>query len=172
MKKNILFFILFAIISVSTVFSQNLKIAHVDSKVVFDSYKGTKAAQDDYDTQVKKWERQATRMQKTVEEMKQKLEKQSLLLSVKKKKELQERIDVEEKDFQIFVQKIYGREGDLTKKNEEFSKPIIKKIKEVIQEIAKQYDYDLVLDRSAGAVVFWKAEQDFTDKVISELNKE
>ena len=36
-----------------------LRIAHVDSKLIFDGYKGTKRAQEEYDRQVAKWEQQA-----------------------------------------------------------------------------------------------------------------
>ena len=32
-----------------------LRIAHVDSKLIFDGYKGTKKAQEEYDRQVAKW---------------------------------------------------------------------------------------------------------------------
>ena len=163
---------LFFLFAVSFSFARELKIAHVDSKIIFDSYEGTSLAQEDYNRQVAKWEKKAARLQKSIKEMKEKLEKQSLLLSSKKKKKLEKNIEEQEKEFQTFVQKIYGREGELVKKNEEFSAPIIKKIKELIQEISSAEGYDMVLDRASGSVVFWKANNDLTQKVIDKLNKE
>ena len=46
------------------------------------------------------------------------------------------------------------------------------KIKKTIQDVANQEGYDMVLDRAAGAVVFWKKENDLSQKVIDLLNKE
>ena len=40
-----------------------LRVAHVDSKLIFDGYKGTKKAQEEYDRQVAKWEQQANLLQ-------------------------------------------------------------------------------------------------------------
>ncbi|MBF0430604.1 MAG: OmpH family outer membrane protein [Fibrobacteria bacterium] len=148
-----------------------LKIAHVDSKIVFDGYKETKTAQKEYDSQVSKWEQEAAQMQKDLTEMKERLDKQSLMLSAEKKKELEAKFLQKQTEYQQFVQKIYGREGDLFKKNEEFSGPIIKKIKKVIQEVAKQEGYDLVLDRASGSVVYWKPDNDLTQKVLDVLNQ-
>jgi outer membrane protein len=70
------------------------------------------------------------------------------------------------------VQQIYGKEGALYQKNQEISDPIVQKIKKTIQDVANQEGYDMVLDRAAGAVVFWKKDNDLTQRVIEILNKE
>jgi outer membrane protein len=159
-------------LSLGIPFANTLKIAHVDSKVIFAGLKETKSAQADYDNQVSRWEQQAADMQAQLTEMKDKIEKQSLMLSNAKKKELQENFVKKQAEYQQFVQKIYGRGGELFQKNEEFSGPIIEKIKKTVQEIAAQEGYDMVLDRATGAVVFWKSSNDLTDKVLKLLNKE
>jgi outer membrane protein len=68
------------------------------------------------------------------------------------------------------VERIYGREGELLKENEKVSAPIISLIKKAVNEIALSEGYDLVLDRATGAVLFWKNEQDLTQKVLDYLN--
>jgi outer membrane protein len=172
MKTSIFSSIFFLGLFFSFTAAAQLKIAHVDSKLVFDGYKQTKEAQKEYDAEVGKWEQQAADMQRELAEMKDRLEKQSLMLSVEKKKELEAKFLQKKTEYQQFVQQIYGREGDLFKKNEKFSGPIIKKIKKTIQEVAAQEGYDMVLDRAAGAVVYWKQENDLTDKVLDKLNQE
>jgi len=152
--------------------ASDLKIAHVDSKIVFDKYADTKKAQKEYDKQVQKWEQDAASKQKDLMEMKDKLEKQSLMLSEEKKKEMEADFLKRKSEYEQFVQKIYGKDGELFQKNEEFSGPIIQKIKKTIQDVANQEGYDLVIDRAAGAVVFWKKDNDLTQKVIDVLNKE
>lgn len=155
-----------------TTFAADLKIAHVDSKMVFDKYAETKKAQKEYDKQVQKWEQDAAAKQKALMELKDKLDKQSLMLSEEKKKEMEADFLKKKSEYEQFVQQIYGKDGTLFQKNEEFSGPIIQKIKKTIQDVANQEGYDMVLDRAAGAVVFWKKDNDLTQKVIDALNKE
>ncbi len=169
MKKLVLFL---GLIISSVAYSSDLKIAHVDSKLVFDKYTDTKKAQKEYDKQVQKWEQEAATKQKELMELKDKLEKQSLMLSEEKKKEMEADFLKRKSDYEQFVQKIYGKDGELFQKNEEFSGPILLKIKKTIQDVANQEGYDLVLDRASGTVVFWKKDNDLTQKVIDALNKE
>ncbi len=168
--KNLLFGL--GLLFATFTHAADLKIAHVDSKLVFDKYTDTKKAQKEYDKQVQKWEQDAATKQKELMEMKEKLEKQSLMLSEEKKKEMEADFLKRKSEYEQFVQKIYGKDGELFQKNEEFSGPIIQKIKKTIQDVANQEGYDLVLDRAAGAVVFWKKDNDLTQKVIDVLNKE
>jgi outer membrane protein len=163
-------FITLASLTLVSTFAANLKMAHFDSKLVFEGYKDTKTAQKEYDSQVAKWEQDAAKMQKDLVEMKEKLEKQSLMLSAQKKKELEAKFLQKQTEYQQFVQKIYGKGGDIFMKNEEFSGPIIKKIKDAIQKVAAAEGYDMVLDRATGAVVYWKADNDLTQKVLDLLN--
>jgi outer membrane protein len=153
-------------------FAADLKIAHVDSKMIFDKYAETKKAQKEYDKQVQKWEQDAAAKQKALMELKDKLDKQSLMLSEEKKKEMEADFLKKKSEYEQFVQQIYGKDGTLFQKNEEFSGPIIQKIKKTIQDVANQEGYDMVLDRAAGAVVFWKKDNDLTQKVVDALNKE
>lgn len=169
---NVKVIALAAAAAIAGVEADQLKIAHVDSKVVFEGYKETKEVQKEYDKQVGKWEQKAAEMQKELMEMQDKFEKQSLMLSPEKKKEQEAKFLKKKTEYEQFVQKIYGREGDLFQKNEEFSGPIIKKIKKTIQEVAIQEGYDMVLDRASGAVVHWKPDNDLTQKVLDVLNKE
>ena len=150
----------------------DLKVAHVDSKLIFEKYAETTKAQKDYDRQVQKWEQDAQAKQKELMEMKERLEKQSLMLSEEKKKELEAGFQKKKSEYETFVQEIYGKEGALFRKNQEISDPIVQKIKKTIQDVANQEGYDMVLDRAAGAVVFWKKDNDLTQRVLEILNKE
>jgi outer membrane protein len=161
-----------AVLTLATASFADLKIAHVDSKMLFEKYAETTKAQRDYDRQVQKWEQEAQAKQKELLEMKERLEKQSLMLSDEKKKELEAQFTKKKADYEQFVQQIYGKEGALYQKNQEITDPIVQKIKKTIQDVANQEGYDMVLDRAAGAVVFWKKDNDLTQRVLEILNKE
>ncbi len=152
------------------VYSQELRIAHVDSKIIFNRFKGTQKAQAEYDRQIARWEQQANIIQQELASIKERLEKQSLILSDEKKRTLETEYSKKEAELKEFVDKIYGREGQLVTENEKISEPIIKQIRKTINDIAIEEGYDLVLDRASGSVIFWKSDHDLTQKVIDVLN--
>ena len=150
-----------------------LRIAVVDSKALFDGFKGTKEAQDKYDKQVASWEQEVADKQKELANLKEKFEKQSLMLSEEKKKDLQTQFMTKQADLQKLVQSLYGKDGRVIKKNEEFTGPIIQKIRGVAQQVAKAEGYDLVLDKSSGSVFYVSREDlDLTQKVLDRLNSD
>lgn len=150
-----------------------LRIAVIDSKALFDGYKGTKEAQDKYDKQVASWEQEVADRQKELASLKEKFEKQSLMLSDEKKKDLQTQFMTKQADLQKLVQNLYGKDGRVVKKNEEFTGPIVQKIRGVAQKLAKAEGFDLVLDKASGAVFFSSREDiDLTQKVLDRLNSD
>jgi len=166
-KKILLLLFLLACISNA---ADGMRIAHVDSKLIFEGYKGTRKAQEEYDRQVAKWEQQANLLQKELGFVKERLDKQSLMLSEEQKRELEAEYARRDTELKNFIEKIYGRNGELLKENEKVSSPIIALIKKAITEIALGEGYDYVLDRATGAVLFWKNENDLTQKVLDYLN--
>lgn len=150
--------------------ADDLRIAHVDSKLIFNGYKGTRKAQDEYDRQVAKWEQQANLLQKELAAIKERLDKQALMLSDEKRKELESDYAKKETELKEFINRVYGRSGELISENEKVSAPIIQLIRKAINEIALQEGYDMVLDRATGSVLFWKNENDLTQKVLDYLN--
>lgn len=148
-----------------------LRIAVIDSKALFDGFKGTKDAQDKYDKQVASWEQEVADKQKELANLKEKFEKQSLMLSDEKKKDLQTQFMAKQADYQKLVQSLYGKDGRVIKKNEEFTGPIIQMIRGVAQKVAKAEGFELVLDKASGAVFYASREDlDLTQKVLDRLN--
>ena len=170
-KKSIVFLFCVLLFSVLPGFAEDgLRVAHVDSKLIFDGYKGTKKAQEEYDRQVAKWEQQANLLQKELAAIKEKLAKQSLMLSDEKRKELEADYAKKDTELKEFIDRVYGRTGELITENEKVSAPIISLIKKAVTEIALQEGDDMVVDRATGAVLFWKDENDLTKKVLDYLN--
>lgn len=172
MKRLLILFVMsVALMTTSALAEDGLRIAHVDSKLIFDGYKGTKKAQEEYDRQVAKWEQQANLLQKELSAIKEKLDKQVLMLSDEKKRELEADYAKKDTELKNFIDRVYGRKGELISENEKVSAPIIQLIRKAVNEIALQEGYDMVVDRATGAVLFWKKENDLTQKVLDYLNK-
>ena len=147
------------------------RIAVVDSKALFDGYKGTKDAQDKYDKQVALWEQEVADKQKELANLKDKYDKQSLMLSEERKKNLQAEFASKQADLQKLAQSLYGKDGRVVRENEKFTGPIVQKIRAVVQMVAKAEGYDFVFDKSSGAVFYTsKDEFDISAKVLDRLN--
>ena len=118
---------------VMTSFAEDgLRIAHVDSKLIFDGYKGSRKAQEEFDRQVAKWEQQANLLQKELASIKERLDKQALMLSDEKKRELEADYAKKDTELKTFISKVYGRSGELISENEKVSAPIIQLIRKEI----------------------------------------
>jgi outer membrane protein len=155
----------------STSFAQQLKIGYVDVQRLKAEYKEYVAAQEKFNKLMAGWQAKADSMQKGMQELSDKLEKQNLLLSEQAKNEIREQLLVKQNEYQLFVNQVMGTEGEAAEKEYELSKPLIDKINAVIRLIALKENYAYVLDSTAGTVLFAKDELDITNKVLAELNK-
>jgi outer membrane protein len=148
-----------------------LKIGFVRFEYIFNQYKGTKEAQARLEKELKKWEQMAEDMQKEVKELEDKREKQALLMSEQKKKDLDNVIQNKKLELNKFVYEKLGQKGDAVKKNDELVRPIIEKINAIIKVIAEEENYDLIMDAGFGGVFWAKNKYDLTERVLKDLNK-
>ncbi len=159
---------IFVLVSVS--FAQ-MKIGFINSEKIFSQYEGTKAAQEMFNAEVAKWEQQASQMQKELRELHEQLEKQSLLLSDERKRELQGQLQQKTTKYQQFIQEKFGQQGEALRKNEELTGPIIEQINTILVDIAKAENFDFIFDARSGGLVHAKSEYDLSDRVLEKLNK-
>ncbi|MFW5960270.1 MAG: OmpH family outer membrane protein [Chitinivibrionales bacterium] len=170
-KGSIISLILSTILALSFSVSAELKIGYVDSDKILMEYEGAKSAQKQMQDEYQKLEQKAAGMQKDVMELRQQLQKQSLILSDEKKKEIQEKLVQKESEYKEFLQENMGQEGQVNKRQQEVFKPIIEKINSILKDIAKKENYDFIFDSRMG-VVWAKQAYDLTDQVLKVLNKQ
>ena len=161
----------FPILVFTAIISAELKIGVINSEKILMAYQGTKEAENKLKKEYARWEQEATERQKKMQEMKDQLEKQSLLLSAERKQEIQNELQKEYIEYNKFLQEKFGQQGDAAKKNDELLRPIIDKINVILDRIAKEENYDFIFD-SRGGVVYAKKAYDLTEKVIKALNSE
>lgn len=170
-KGTVVAMIVAALAMVTTV-SAELKIGYINSEEIFEKYEGTAEAQEKFNKEVAKWEQDATERQKEITALKEQLEKQSLLLSSERKKEMEDNLRNKLAEYQKFLTSKFGQKGEAIDKNTELTKPIIDKINVIIEKIAREERYDFIFDTRSGGVVFAKKAYDLTERVLNLLNKE
>jgi outer membrane protein len=152
--------------------SAQMKLGFVNTEKIFTQFEGTKIAQEKFNKEVAKWEQEASKRVKEITEMKEQLEKQSLLLSAERKKTLEDSLRQKVILHEKFLQEKFGQRGDVLSKNEELTKPILEKIQKIIDKIAKDDQFDFIFDLRAGGLVYAKQSYDLTDRVLAQLAKE
>lgn len=99
--------------------------------------------------------------------MRQDFEKQSLVMNdkakLKKQKEIQGLIIALQQKTQEFQQEIQKQENDL-------KRPILEKVKKVIDTYSEKQNFDLVFEFSTSPI-YAKGAKDITDEIVKAFNK-
>jgi outer membrane protein len=161
----------FAAAAINTASAQ-LKIGYVNSERIFTQFEGTKAAQEQFNREVARWEQEASRRAKSITDLREQLERQSLLLSAERRKVLEDSLRQMAITHERFLQEKFGQRGEVLTKNEQLTKPILEKIQRIIDRIAREEQFDFIFDWRSGGIVFAKPAYDLTDRVLAQLAKE
>lgn len=170
--RRLCLFSIAVVLATVTVIHAEMKLGYINSEAIFAEYEGTKAAQEKFNKEVAVWEQEASKKQQEIKDLKEQIDKQSLLLSNERKKALEDSLNQKMVQYQKFLQDKFGQKGEALVKNEELTKPIIEKINRIIENIAKEENYDFIFDARAGGIVFAKKVYDLNQRVLEALNKE
>lgn len=162
--------ILLVILAMSNLMGQ-VRIAYIDSERLRKEYKDFLEAQRQYDKEVEAWQKEAELKRSELDKLQDEYDRQSLLLSEDKRKEMEMRIKDKRKEYEEFLASLFGENGRAMRRNAELTKPLLEKINAVLQEIATAERIDIILDIGSGAVAYGKPELDLTDKLLEKLNK-
>ena len=170
LKRVVVACVLGLLLSASSALAQT-KIGYVDPQRFLTAYKPYQEAQREYSQYEEELNREFSKMQNEFEKAKETYERQELLFTEKRKQEEQRTLMRKQEDLQRFMKEVTDPErGKLAMKQQELSAPIHAHVNEVVQKVAKENGYDLVLN--TVALVYASEEHDLTDKVLEELQKD
>lgn len=152
--------------------AQALKVGYVDSVRIFESYTVAKEAQDRFSREIDAWRRESDERLEAIERRRAELKEESLVLSEEKRLEAESQLQKSLSEYEQFVQAFWGPNGRAASLNEQLTAEVITKVREVVERIARDDAYDLVLDAADGNVIFAVRSLDLTDRVLDILNRE
>jgi outer membrane protein len=152
--------------------AKEFKIALIDMDRILKEYKDLQDAKLELQRYIAEWERTRDSLKLVIDSLENLLETEKPMLSDEAKLRREEEIEELKREFNDFWMSIWGEEGQLKVKTREIIEPLTKKVNETVRKIAQDFDYDLVLDISSHVVLFAKSEDDITQMVLDELNKE
>lgn len=148
--------------------SDHVKIAVVDlMKALNESTAGKKAKQD-LEVLIKSKQSLLDDKGREIEKLKGEVEKQSSVLSADARKSKEEELEKLIRDYQRIVS---DSQNDIKKKEAEFTGEIIKDLRAVIEKIASEGGYTMVIENAEGIILFSKKELDLTESVIKKYNE-
>ena len=169
MTKYILTALVTTVLSTTGFAAEASKIVFIDMQKAIqatkDGAKAKKELESEYNTKKKKLQGTEEKLKKMQED----LEKKAMVLSddirAKKQQEFQEEMFAYQKLFGQSQQEIQKREAELTK-------PILDKIAKIIEQLAKEKGYEMVLERGQNNVILWaKKDIEITDEVVAAFEK-
>lgn len=158
--KNIL--ILAAVLMGSQAFAET-KVGYVDMQKAVQATGSGKKAKTDLEAEFNKRKKDLDKKKADIEKMGQDLEKKKAVLSEevlnKKQMELQEEM--------MKFQKVVGENQlEIQKKEKELTLPILEKMKKVIEKVASDKGFSIILEKTEQNVLFAQKDVDLTDEVI------
>lgn len=152
--------------------AQILKIGYIDSIRIFENYTLAKETQERFTREIDAWRRESDDRLRTIEEKRGDLREQTLVMSEEKRLEADSDLQKFLSDYELFVQAFWGPNGKAAAMNKQLTAEVIQKVRDVVERIANEEAYDLVLDAADGNVIFAVKTLDLTDRVLDVLNRE
>ncbi len=168
MKKIIILTVLILSLSIGIANATNLAYVNVERIMV--EANDVQEAKRIFDSESQAWRAEIEAMQQELEGMTAQYENKKLILNEQGKKDAENKIKTKEEALNRKMQQYFGQEGTAATRNAELLEPILDRVNEVIQAIAIDDNYDMVLDITAGNVLYAKDYMDITEKVIARLN--
>ena len=165
-------YILIAILIIgSLLIAESVKIAYINTERIMTESKETQEAQATFSAEQQAWQTQLQEMESEIERLSSDYEQKKMILTETGKKEAEDKIEELMNNRQNFVQEIYGENGTAVQRNAELLEPIVTKMSSVIENVAIDNNIDIVLDASAGGILYAKPKMDITDLVIEAMDK-
>lgn len=167
MRKYIL---ILNLIIASTILISAQKFAIVDMEYILKNIPSYETANEQLNIISKKWQTEVETKMQEVQTMYKNYQTELVFLSDDMKVKREEEIIAKEKEAQELKRNYFGPEGELFKKRQSLMKPIQDEIYNIIQELSREKDYGLIIDKSSSMnIIFSSPKIDISDQILLKL---
>lgn len=169
--KTFLFIGLFAIALYS--FGQRavgVRIGYVDMEYILENVEEYRDATEQLNAKADKWKQEIELKLSKVEQMKNDLAAEKVLLTDELIAEREEEIEILETEVLDYQQDRFGPQGDLILQKKLLVQPIQDQVFVEVQKIGKNKRYDFIFDKSADVVMLYSEKRhDISDLILREI---
>ena len=148
--------------------AETFKVGIVDLLKALNESEAGKRAKADLESLIKSKQTSIEERGKSIEKLKAEFEKQAAIISPAAKKAKEEELERLIRDYQRIVA---DSQAEVKKKEGELTGEILKDLREMINKIAQEEGYTLILEHAEGLVLYANKSLDLTDKVIKKYNE-
>jgi outer membrane protein len=155
----------FALLLTSGAAFADFKVAYVDLQEAIGTVNEGKSIKKKLERAYEKKKKELEAAQDELVTLREELEKQGPMMKedVRRKK----LTDFQEKVAK-FQEAYLGSQKELAGQEQELTKPMLQKMVKIIEEMAKDLGYDLVVER--GAILYAQSNMDLTDELVKRYN--
>jgi len=147
------------------------QVGLVDMQRIQQEYVDLQAARAEIERLNREWIRQRDSLQQTLTGLRERFRTQSPAMTDEQRLAMLDQIQALEQDLKAFVERIWGPGGEYARRSQEILQPYLDRVHKVIQRLATEQGFSLVMDVRESGVVFWDPALDLTQTVLSELNR-
>lgn len=157
----------------SVAVAQDAKIGYVNTAEVLLKFEEAKTVENKIRQLRTQYQTGLNALQREFSTLQSQYERQKIILTEDKKKELLDQIEKKRTEIAVYERtKLLNPDGELFVKVKQLRTPVIDKVLKAVEAVAKNKGFDLILDNANQVVLFAGANVDFTQDVITYLNKE
>jgi len=146
------------------------KVGWISSQAIMDKLPEAQEAQRQLDAIVAGWQTELTTMQTDWQKKFDDYDKKKLILTEQGRADAERELQELDKKIAEYRTKKFGQNGELFQKQNELMKPVQDKVFKVIQDVAKEDNFDYVLDKSGQILLMYANDRlDLTDRVLERL---
>jgi outer membrane protein len=159
------------VLLVASLASAEFKLAYVDVQKAIEKTAMGKKAKEEMKKEADKRNKDLEKKKADVDKMREDIEKKRSVLADEAFAKRAEELQIE---MQKFNQLAAKAQGELQKKESELLEPIVKKMKVVIEKLAKEKGISMVIqsNQNAQIVLYASNESDLTDELVKAVDKE
>ena len=151
---------------------RGVRIGYVDMEYILEQVEEYREANEQLENKVFQWKSDIETRQEAIDQQKQNLAAERVLLTDELIAEREEEIAVLEKELYDYQQNRFGPRGDLVLQKQRLIQPIQDQVFNEVQKIGADKKYDFIFDKSADVVMLYSEKRhDISDLVLRGISR-
>lgn len=151
---------------------RGVRIGYVDMEYILENVEEYREASTQLENRVGQWKSEIETRQRAIDQQKEALEAERVLLTGELIAEREEEISILEKELLDYQQDRFGPGGDLVLQKQRLIQPIQDQVFSEVQKIGANKRYDFIFDKSADVVMLYSEKRhDISDLVLRAISR-
>jgi len=166
MKTKVLLFIMMLLLAFGAFAQRGVRIAYVDMEYILENVEEYRDASEQLEAKAQKWKIEIEQKLSVIDQMRDDLAAEKVLLTDELITEREEEIQILEKEMLEYQQDRFGPQGDLVLQKQRLIQPIQDQVFNEVQKIGANKKYDFIFDKSADVVMLYSEKRHDISELI------